>query len=78
LLLLDRDFSAQSTLLIGIFAVVFAAAVVIDLAALLQFAGLVGGLPLHILEIAGSLTALTILPLLVMGLSISSDLNRKG
>jgi hypothetical protein len=75
---LDRDFSGQSVLLIGIFAVVFAVTVVIDLAALLQFAGIVSGLPLHILEIAGSLTALTIFPLLVMGLSISSDLNRKG
>ena len=61
-----------------IFAVVFAAAVLVDLAGLLQYAGLVSGLPLRILEIGGSITAATILPLIVMGMSISSDLNRKA
>jgi len=52
-------------------------AIVVDLAALLQFSGLVSRLPHNILEIGGSLTALTILPLLVMGMSISVDLNHK-
>ena len=78
LLQLDRDFSRQSTLLAGIFAVVFIAAVLIDLAALLQFAGLVSGLPLRILEAGGIVTAFAIFPLIVLGMSISSDLNRKG
>ena len=78
LLQLDRDFSRQSTLLAGIFAVFFIVAVLIDLAALLQFAGLVSGLPLRILEIGGIVTGLAIFPLIVTGLSISNDLNRKS
>ena len=78
LLHLDRDFSPQSTLLAGIFAVTFVAAVLIDLAALLQYAGLIGGLPLQILEIGGIVTALSIFPLIITGLSISNDLNKKG
>jgi len=77
-LLMHADFSAQSRLLIGIFVVVFVAAVVIDLAALLQFAGLISGLPAAILEIGGSITGAAIFPLIVMGLSISHDLNRKA
>jgi hypothetical protein len=75
---LDRDFSRQSALLAGIFAVFFIAAVLIDLAALLQFAGLVSGLPLRILEIGGIVTAIAIFPLIVLGFSISNDLNNKG
>jgi len=55
----------------------FVAAVIIDLAALLQFSGLVNGLPANILEMAGVLTGLTIFPLLVMGMSVSVDLNHK-
>lgn len=78
LLQLDRDFSPQSTLLAGIFAVFFIVAVLIDAAALLQFAGLISGLPLRILEIGGIVTGLAIFPLIVTGLSISNDLNRKG
>jgi len=48
---------------------------------LLQFSGLISGLPANILktsilEIGGILTALTIFPLLAMGMSISIDQNR--
>jgi hypothetical protein len=75
---LRHEHSAHSTLWVVIFTVVFAAAVVVDLAGLLQYAGLVGGLPARILEIGGSLTAIVIFPLIVMGMSISHDLNRKG
>ena len=74
---IDGHFSKQSTLWIVIFAAVFVAAVVIDLAGLLQYAGLIGSLPARILEIGGSITALAIFPLIVMGLSISHDLNHK-
>jgi len=64
-----------------IFTIMLVAAVIVDLAALLQFSGLISGLPANILktsilEIGGILTALTILPLLAMGMSISMDQNR--
>ena len=64
-----------------IFTIMLGAAVIVDLAALLQFSGLISGLPANILktsilEIGGILTALTILPLLAMGMSISMDQNR--
>ena len=75
---IDSGFSKQSMVWIVIFTGVFVAAVLIDLAGLLQYAGLIGGLPLRILEIGGSITALAVFPLIVMGLSISHDLNRKA
>ena len=66
----------------AVFTIMLVAAVIVDLAALLQFSGLISGLPANILktsilEIGGILTALTIFPLLVMGMSISVDLNHK-
>ncbi|HEX5213600.1 MAG TPA: hypothetical protein VFW22_17885 [Pseudolabrys sp.] len=72
-----HEHGAQSSLWAVIFAVTFVAAVVVDLAGLLQYAGVVGGLPLRILEIGGIITAAAILPLIVMGMSISNDFNRK-
>ena len=61
----------------AVFVIMLAAAIIVDLAALLQLSGLISGLPLNILEIGGILTALTIFPLLVMGMSISVDLNHR-
>lgn len=78
LVAVHHEFSKQSTLLIVIFAVVFAAAVLCDLAGLLQYSGLIRGLPDRILEIGGSVTAIAIFPLIVMGMSIAHDLNRKA
>ena len=65
----------------AVFTIMLVAAVIVDLAALLQFSGLISGLPANILktsmlEIGGILTALTIFPLLAMGMSISMDQNR--
>ena len=65
----------------AVFTIMLVAAVIVDLAALLQFSGLISGLPANILktsilEIGGILTALTIFPLLAMGMSISIDQNR--
>jgi hypothetical protein len=74
---LRREFSLRSMLFGAVFAIMLVVAIVVDLAALLQFSGLVSGLPQNILVIGGSLTALTILPLLVMGMSISVDVNHK-
>jgi len=71
------EFSLRSMLFGAVFIIMFVAAVIIDLAALLRFSGLVNGLPANILEMAGVLTGLTIFPLLVMGMSVSVDLNHK-
>jgi hypothetical protein len=65
----------------AVFTIMLVAAVIVDLAALLQFSGLISGLPTNILktsilEIGGILTVLTIFPLLAMGMSISMDQNR--
>ena len=69
------DFSVRSRLLVVLFMIVFGIAVVVDFAAVLQYVGLVSGLPLTILELGASITAATIFPLIVMGMSISGDLN---
>ena len=74
---LRHEFSLRSMLFGAVFTIMLVVAIVVDLAALLQLSGLVSRLPHNILEIGGSLTALTILPLLVMGMSISVDLNHK-
>jgi hypothetical protein len=76
-----REFSIRSMLCGAVFIIMLVAAVIVDLAALLQFSGLISGLPANILktsilEIGGILTALTIFPLLAMGMSISMDQNR--
>ena len=78
LVAIHHEFSAQSMVLAAIFAAVLAAAVLIDLAGLLQFSGLISGLPARIEEIGGALTAIAIFPLIAMGLSISHDLNHKA
>ncbi len=77
LVAIRHEFSTQSMVLAAIFAAVLAAAVLIDIAALLQFAGLISGLPASIQEIGGAVTAIAIFPLIAMGLSIAHDLNRK-
>ena len=61
---LRREFSPRSMLFGAVFTIMLVVAIVVDLAALLQFSGLVSGLPQNILEIGGSVTALTIFPLL--------------
>ena len=76
-----REFSIRSMLCGTVFISMLVAAVIVDLAALLQFSGLISGLPANILktsilEIGGILTVLTIFPLLAMGMSISMDQNR--
>jgi len=62
----------------AVFTIMLVVAIVVDLAALLQFSGLISGLPQNIPEIGGILTAATMLPLLVMGMSISMDEHRRS
>ena len=69
-----EDFSIRSKLLVVLFLTLFAIAVVVDFGAMLQYVGLVSGLP-PILELGAAITAATIFPLLGMGMSISGDLN---
>jgi hypothetical protein len=75
------EFTIRSMLFSAVFTIMLVAVVIVDLAALLQFSGLISGLPTNILktsilEIGGILTVLTIFPLLAMGMSISIDQNR--
>jgi hypothetical protein len=74
---LHREFSLRSMLFGAVFIIMLVVAVIVDLAGLLQFSGFVSGLPHEILETGGILTGLTMIPLLVMGMSISVDLNHK-
>ncbi len=65
-------------LLGAVFIVAFIVAIFIDLAGLLQYFNLVSGLPPTTLEMGAAITAATVVPLLVMGMSISSDGNKEG
>ena len=68
-----HEFTVRSKLLIAVFTITFVAAVFVDLAGLLQYSGLVSGLPSTILQIGATITAALSLPLLAMGMSISVD-----
>ena len=71
-----REFSLRSMLLGAIFIVAFIVAIFIDLAGLLRYFNLVSGLPPTTSEIGAAITAATIVPLLLMGMSISADQNK--
>ena len=71
-----REFSLRSMLLGAVFIVAFIVAIFIDLAGLLQYFNLVSGLPPTTLEIGAAITAATVVPLLMMGMSISTDGNK--
>jgi hypothetical protein len=73
-----REFSLRSMLLGAVFIVTFIVAIFIDLAALLQYFNLVSWLPPTTLEMGAAITAATVVPLLVMGMSISADGNKYG
>ena len=71
-----HEFSHQSLLLAAVFIVALVVAFIIVLAEVLQYFGLVSGLPPTTLEIGASILALTAVPFLLMGMSISEDMNR--
>jgi hypothetical protein len=73
-----REFSLRSRLFAAVFIIMLVGAVIVDLAALLQFSGVVSGLSQKVLEIGGVLTTATALPLLAMGMSISMDEHRRS
>jgi hypothetical protein len=72
-----REFGVQSVVTGAIFIATLAVAILVDLAGLLQYSGLISGLPATILETGAAISAISIFPLLAMGMFISSDLNRK-
>jgi hypothetical protein len=60
----------------AVFIVAFGVAIIIILAEVLQYFGLVSGLPPTMLEIGAAITAATVVPFFLMGMSISADMNR--
>lgn len=68
--------SLRSLLLGAVFIIALVVTVFIDLAGLLQYFGLVSGLPQTTLETGAAITTATAVPLLVMGMSISADGNK--
>ena len=66
-------FSRRSALLISLFVIAFTAAVVVDLAALLEALNLVKGSWQDTLEIGATASAAVAVPFLAMGMSISID-----
>ena len=71
-----HEFSLRSLLLGAVFIIALVVTVFIDLAGLLQYFGLVSGLPPTTLETGAAITTATAVPLLVMGMSISADGNK--
>lgn len=71
-----HELSLRSLLLGAVFIIALVVTVFIDLAGLLQYFGLVSGLPQTTLETGAAITTATVVPLLVMGMSISADGNK--
>ena len=71
-----REFSPRSMLFGAVFIVALGAAIIIDLAGVLQYFGLFSGLPPTTSEIGAAITTATVVPFLLMGMSISADMNR--
>lgn len=71
-----HEFSHQSLLLAAAFIIALIVATIIVLVEVLQYFGLVSGLPPTIVEIGATILALTVAPLLLMGMSISADMDR--
>ena len=71
-----REFSLRSMLFGAVFIVALGAAIIIDLAGMLQYFGLFSAFPPTTLEIGAAITTATVVPFLLMGMSISADMHR--
>lgn len=71
--MMHRGFSRRSALLISLFVIAFTAAVVLDLAALLEALNLMKGSWQGALETWAAGSAAVAVPFLAMGMSISAD-----
>ena len=73
-----REFSHRSQLFIALFVITIVAAVFVDLTGLLEYFNLVSASsPTSIMEIGALISAASAVPFLVMGMSISTDRNKK-
>jgi hypothetical protein len=68
-----REFSSTSVILAVVFTLALVVAVLADADAMLAHHSLMGALPSVSLEIAAIITAVCIIPLLAMGMSIAED-----
>lgn len=72
-----HEFSRQTVLFGALFIIALVAVVFVGLLGVLQYFNLVSGSPLTTLEIAAIICAVSVFPLLAMGMSISADMDRK-
>jgi hypothetical protein len=72
-----HEFSRQSVLWGALFIVALVAAFFVGLVGVLQYFNLVRGEPITTLQLVASIVAVSNVPLIAMGLSISADMNRK-
>ena len=68
-----HELSLRTLLLGAVFIITFIVAIFVDMAGVLQYFNLVSGLPQTTLETGAAITAATIVPLLMTGMSISID-----
>ncbi len=74
---MTREFGIHSVAAGALFVAMLGVAILVDLAGLLQFSGLVSSLPARILEVGAAISAACIFPLLALGMFVSADLNHK-
>ena len=70
-----HGFSVRSLIFGALFLIAFVAAVFVDLAAVLQYFNVLNGNASATLLIGAMITAVTCIPLLLTGMSISADMN---
>ena len=73
-----REFSRRSQLLIALFVITIVTAVFVDMTGLLEYFNFVSASsPTSTLEMGALISAASAVPFLVMGMSISTDQNKK-
>ena len=71
-----RRSSLRSVLFGALFIIAFVLAVFVDIIGVLQYFNLISGWPLTTLEMGAGITSANVVPLLLMGMSISLDMNQ--
>ena len=72
-----HEYSLLSVLLSTLFVITLAVAVFVDSDGVLEYFQLVSGSPLSTLEMGAIISAVSAVPFLMMGMSISADMHRK-
>jgi len=73
-----REFSHRSMIFGALFLITFVVTVFVDIVEVLQYFDLVSGWSFITLEIGAAITSANVVPLLLMGMSISADMNRNN